>query len=257
MIFLNLLRVQIKQFLTWRLAATAVLFAAAEAFGVAGSIMAGEPSVWYVASISIGSGMGYLTLLLLPTLPFSMSLANEWNSHASIYWISRTGTAKYAIAKLFSSALSGFLVTALGMGIFLSSLRLFMPGYIDNGNVVNAYEMLFSQGSPILVWLCYVLHFGLSGALVAMFGMFVTLFIPNPFVAVSAPISVFLLLTRILSSTGIDPMSIWWPSSWVLTIHNAPTAGRLFAEKFAIVFLLCVLMCIGGAIKLKRRLEHE
>lgn len=256
MIFCHLLKVQLKQCLTWKVFVAAVLFAAMQAFGIAGMILGGEITVWYIAIISLSSGMGYLTLLLLPTLPFSMSLSQEWLSRASVYWITRMGIWRYALAKLLMSAVSGFLVTAFGMMIFCGGASLFMPGYLFTGNVSNSYEMFFFQGAPVLGWVCLVIHYGLSGALVAMFGMFLTLFVFNPFVAVSAPISFFLLLTRLLNGIGIDTQSIWWPASWVMSIHNAPTPGQTLTEKAVLVCCLCALMCLVGMFQLKRRMEY-
>lgn len=75
--------------------------------------------VLYIFGLSSGSENMVLIVGILPLLPFAVTFASEWGEHATGFWIVRTGIRNYSVSKVLVSALSGFLVTAVGMILFV------------------------------------------------------------------------------------------------------------------------------------------
>lgn len=255
MIFLRLLREQLRQLFSLKLLFYSAMFCAIQACGIAGMIVGDTPSVWYLVNISFSSGITYLTIYLLPTIPFSTTLATDWNSRATPYWVIRCGINRYTCAKLLSAAVSGFLVVFFGLLLLILILGISMPWY-SSDMLMNCYDSLFQKNAPFLAWLCFLTHYGMSGAIIGMLGMFLTIYINDAFVAVCAPLSLFLLLTRILNNFGIQTDTIFWPSNWTTGIHNAGSYGQALLEKTIVMVLLCGFMCIAGAAKMNRRMKR-
>jgi hypothetical protein len=120
----------------------------------------------------------------------------------------------------------------------------------------TGYEAALLNGSIFAGFAGYILHYALSGAVIGMFGMFITVFIQNAYAGVAAPLSLHLTLSRLLSNTPTSPTSVWHLNNWVVSIHTAPTAGQTLLEKLLLTLLLCTVMCIAAAEHMKRRMEH-
>ena len=251
--FLQAFFVQLRQAVSWPLALCALLLALMAELGVAG-MLAGDRqilSVWYLAQ---SSGAGLLTLFVLPTLPFAMSLAGDWESRALPYWVAREGVARYTVSKLLASAAAGFLTVGLGLGLFVLVNGAFLPWYASCSSV--DYEAFFEKGQILLGWLCYMLHIALSGALIGALGMFTSILVPNRFVAVSAPLAIHLTVIRIMPTRMISPISIWHPINWVEGLHHTSSPWLTLLGKFLLTAGFCLLMCIAGALWMKRRFER-
>lgn len=255
--FLRALLVQLRQAFSWPLALCGLLMALMTELSVAG-ILANyfsgrDPyvNVWYLAQFN---GASLLTLFVLPALPFSMSLARDWDSRALPYWAAREGVGRYTVSKLLASALAGLLTVGLGLTLFVLGNGMFLPWFQPCASV--DYEAVFLEGRIFTGWLCYILHMSLSGALVGALGMFMSILAPNPFVAVSAPLAIHLTVMRVIPTELISPISIWHPVNWVESVHCTQSPWRTLLEKLLLTAGLCGLMCIAGRLRMKRRLEH-
>ncbi len=251
--FLRAVYVQLRQALSWPLALCAVLYAVMSELSVAGLIAMG-PQLITVWNLAQSNGSSLLTLFILPTLPFAMSIAMDWDSRAVPYWVAREGAGRYTVSKLLVSALSGFLTVGLGLIIFVLANGAFFPWYRSCSGA--DYEQLFEGGHIFLGWLGYILHMSLSGALIGALGMLTSIFVPNRFVAVSAPLAIHLTVLRIMPTELISPISVWYPTNWVEGIHCTLSPWRTLIEKLLITAGFCILMCIGGCICMRRRLEN-
>lgn len=255
--FLRAFQVQFRQMLSWQLALCGVLGALMMELSVAGLIadfLSGRSphtSVWSLANFT---GANLLTLFVLPTLPFAMSLSQDWESHAAPYWVVREGIACYAVSKLLASALAGFLTVGLGLGLFVLANGTYMPWYYSCTSV--DYEALFEAGHIFQGWACFILHKALSGGLIGALGMFLSILVPNRFVAVSAPLAIHLTVLRVIPTQLISPISIWHPINWVESIHHTAVPGLTLLEKFLLTAGFCALMCAGGYLCMKRRMER-
>ena len=154
-------------------------------------------SVAYLLDLSLrGSGSVSIVLCVLPVLAFSTQLADEWNSKVSRDWLMRAGVSRYVIAKIIVSAISGFFVIFLGLLLFIGIHSINMPLFQYN-HTDHAYARLMEEGKLFLGFACYVSNYSLSGLLTAVCGTFVSAFIPNRFVSVSAPLVLYFSLMRI------------------------------------------------------------
>ena len=255
MITIRLLRAQLHQVFSWKLFVYCVVFCVIQMTGIAGLIDRDASSVWYLVNISFSTGITYLSVYILPTIPFSTTLATDWNSRATPYWAVRCGINRYSCVKLLSAAVAGFMVVFFGLLFLILFLGISMPWYSCD-TPLNSYDSLFQENAPLIGWLCFLTHHGMSGAFIGMLGMFLTIYMNDAFVAISAPLSIFLLLTRMLNNARFQTDSIFWPSNWTTGIHSAGSPGQTLLEKAIVTFLLCGFMCATGAVKMNRRMKR-
>lgn len=249
--FLRSFAVQLRQALSWQLALCVLLFAVVTELTVAGIIAMGQVNVWRLAQFS---GANLMTLFILPALPFAMTLMGDWDSRAAPYWVVREGLGRYTVSKLLASAAAGFLTVGLGLAVFVLINGMFFPWYGSCSG--EDYEILFDGGHIFLGWLYYILHMALSGAVIGALGMFMSIIVPNRFVAISAPLAIHLTIMRIVPTELISPISIWHPVNWIEGMHCTFSPFLTLMEKFLLAAGFCALMCIAGCILMKRRLEH-
>lgn len=251
--FLRAFSVQLRQAASWKLGLCAALYALMSELSVAG-LIAMDIQMVNVWSLAQSSGATLLTLFVLPTLPFAMSLAEDWESRALPYWVAREGVARYTVSKLLASAITGFSTVGLGLALFVLINGIFFPHYTSCSSV--DYELLFEGGYVFLGWLCYILHMALSGALIGALGMFMSIIVPNRFVAISAPLAIHLTILRIMPTNAISPISLWHPVNWVEGIHCTFSPGLTLLGKLLLAAGSCALMCIAGSFCMKRRMER-
>ena len=78
------LSVQLRQVCSLKLVACMAVFAGVQGLAISGlMVVTPDPSALYYYVLSTTSGTTYLTFYVLPTVPFSMSLAQEWDNHAT------------------------------------------------------------------------------------------------------------------------------------------------------------------------------
>lgn len=252
-----MLRVQIQQMLSWKLLLYGVVFALVQTGGAIGFMSRDEfVSVWYITFLGTTTGMSFLTLYILPTMPFAMTLQLDWENHAVPYWVIRSGVGVYTVAKLLASALAGFITVSNGLILVILSLRIAQYPWFVLAVGDTGYESLMMSGNVLGGYAGYVLHYALSGAIVGMFGMFVTVYVPNPYAAIAAPLSLHLTLSRLLNNSPTSVISIWHTNNWIANIHIASTAGQTLLEKFLFTVALCTIMCIAAVIRMQRRMQH-
>ena len=117
---IHALSVQLRQVFSWKLLSCILVFAGVQGLAISGLIyVTPDPSALYYYVLSTTSGTTYLTFYVLPTIPFSMSLAQEWDAHATPYWVIRSGGGVYTFSKLMGGAMAGFFTVGGGSLLFL------------------------------------------------------------------------------------------------------------------------------------------
>lgn len=251
------LSVQLRQVFSWKLLSCILVFAGVQGLAISGlMVVTPEPSALYYYVLSTTSGTTYLTFYVLPTIPFSMSLAQEWDAHATPYWVIRSGGGVYTFSKLVGGAAAGFLTVGGGSLLFLLVAGAIAGNFGPVDGIDTVYQSLLEQGQIAWGLLLFLLHNALSGAAIGMLGTFFTILFHNQFVGVAAPLSFYLLLTRLLTGSPIAQNSIFWPSSWFSAIHVGNSAYQVFGEKVLATIILCGVMCLVGIPVMKRRLTH-
>ena len=122
---IHALSVQLRQVFSWKLLSCILVFAGVQGLAISGLIyVTPDPSALYYYVLSTTSGTTYLTFYVLPTIPFSMSLAQEWDAHATPYWVIRSGGGVYTFSKLMGGAMAGFFTVGGGSLLFLSLIHI-------------------------------------------------------------------------------------------------------------------------------------
>lgn len=219
---------------------------------------AGAPlgaGVAYLLPYSMQSGLVFVSFLVLPTLPFSFSLVKDLDSHAALYWSVRSGAVPYTVSKAVAAAVCGGMVTGLGLLGWIVILRILTPWYVVS-YTNDAYMLLFEQGKPLLGVLFYLLHYILTGALVAVCGMFVALLLDMRLAAFAGPWILHLFLSRLVSRLNLPIESVLFDSNWDLAIAVGGSAVKILLDKLLFVLIACALFTAVMIPLTKRRLSN-
>lgn len=144
---------------------------------------------FYFNAISFGGVFSHYMLAILAALPFAANYSMEQQNGAVVYRILRSGRRNYCVTKILVSAISGGLAVCAGCLTFILALSIYLP-------LTTPQKVLELSGFPyggalagsgigyfvIALYLAF-----LRGALYATVGMCVSAFLPNPYIAVCAP----------------------------------------------------------------------
>lgn len=215
-----------------------------------------ESDVLYILGVSILGGGGVLFIIVgvLPLFSYATSFADEWEQRATSFWIIRAGVNRYTIAKLLVVGLSVFLVTALGILIFVLFLLIKQP-FFTSSSTGGAYEVLLLTERPILYLLFFTIHISLSSVLLAVISLWVSSYIPNKFVAIAAPLVIYFVIHRF--TTQLDIPEYLKAVVIVEGFYNAGTPATSLLFKFGTVTILCMVLGIATVLQMHRRIKHD
>lgn len=212
-----------------------------------------QPDVISVVLLS-GSGNSLLILGILPLLPFATTFASEWEERATNFWMIRTGVRSYAVCKILASALSGFLVTFIGMLLCALILLGWLP-FFSHITTGDAYVPLLEAGMPVRYLLVSAAHLSLSSALFATAAVWISAYMPNRFTALAGPVVLYFTIYRLTRFWDIP--SFLNLGALVEGVYHAGTPLASFLVKLATVAVLCVLMGAGIVSQIRRRVLHD
>lgn len=162
----------------------------------------GDALMAFFLSISVGYAAPILPLMA--ALPFGTAFCADWQSSFAPAAVTRSGRRRYLMSKALASALSGALVSALGMLLFILVLNLrFPPDFGAEpflGDVAGLQHQLAGGGAG-----AYLSYYGsylflalLSGMFWAMSALTFSAFYPNVALTLCAP----LVLHRLMGEVG-------------------------------------------------------
>lgn len=177
---IHALSVQLRQVLSWKLLSCILVFAGVQGLAISGLMAATpNPTALYYYVLSTTSGTTYLTFYVLPAIPFSMSLAQEWATHATPYWVIRSGSGVYTFSKLMGGAMGGFFTVGGGSLLFLLVAGVIAGNFGPTQGIDTIYQSLLEQGQIVWGLVLFILHNALSGATIGMLGTFFTILFHN------------------------------------------------------------------------------
>lgn len=191
--------------------------------------------------------------VIAATIPFAGAFYQDWHSGNFQLQIVRSGKNKYGISKIVVCSLSGGMVSVLGRIILLfygyfNGYPIFPEGYSIEGDVFWR-DYFLEDGQIILFFMAAFLSCFMVGAVWAMMGLCLSVYISNPFVIYFLPY-VLLLLEKIL------PKEIpqWMFLSWVW-IGWSVTKGLINNLIYTITLPMFYLMVLATLfiIGVKRR----
>lgn len=206
-----------------------------------------------------GSGTEIVITNVLALFPFSMSYASEQKENSSFFYIIRSGPEIYLISKLIISAISAFLVVLVGISLSVPFLMFFAPNLPFVNFQINGpqefFEFLMADGHLIIGLLAFLIHYSLSGSVMAICAVWFSTYIPNAFATLAAPMAIYFSLLRIRILGNLP--GVLNPVYWV----NAPyDTGNIFSTimlKLAITLIIGFVLGILALFHLKRRIVNE
>lgn len=130
----------------------------------------------------------YMAFFILPVIPYAHGYMTDQSHRFLIQSEMRIGKFAYALSKACATAISGALSMIASRLILLLVLMCFLPitsGYIIN---IRGYELWATNGHPFLYIFSQILLAAMIGCLVAVFSLWVSTWIQNMFVIVTAPL---------------------------------------------------------------------
>lgn len=132
-------------------------------------------------------------ITMICVLPYTNSFCSDWNSQYLKFVVIRSDKKSYGISKVIACALSSGCAIALGMILFFMTLIpwiKFVSPTAANFKFFSTQTLgggLLLQGHYLLYFLTYVYLVFLTGAFWSVFGLSVSAYMPNKFVALCSP----------------------------------------------------------------------
>jgi hypothetical protein len=173
-----------------------------------------DPILDYLSmfSYTMGVGPSFYIIALICAMPFSFSFADEWNTGYYKTAIIRSNIKKYISKKILSVSISGGLACMIGVSIIfiicLVSFGSFEPDNQEVIRVISRSSLLPLMSSNINIAgiqyiISKILFAGLYGMVWSLFGLAISAWIPNRYLALISPFVVSFVLLYISYSTNL------------------------------------------------------
>ncbi|MET3576479.1 hypothetical protein ABID49_002397 [Bhargavaea ullalensis] len=171
----------------------------------------GQLSLLYLFLSGYNSGTANTLALAFPILaclPFVASYVQDENNHLTNYISIRTSERTYKTIKFFITGLTGGVAVAIGpvVGFMILSVLSFVFQLPLEGEGLETAEMFHSMGiaSPHLMILLIILTIFGCGFTLASFGLGLSVFVKNTYLAVLMPFVFYLITSTIF--IDINPL---------------------------------------------------
>ncbi len=166
---------------------------------------------------AMGVGPSFYAIALICAMPFSFSFADEWNTGYYKSAIMRSDMKKYINRKIFSVSIAGGSACALGVTIIVLICVIIFGSFQSNNQevigIISRSAFLPYMSSNIYVaGIQYVItrifFAGLFGMVWSLFGLTVSAWIPNRYLALISPFVISFILLYIgyfTNTTWINP----------------------------------------------------
>lgn len=212
------------------------------------------PPFWnnsYEAFIWAQLGVFGLIAPLMAALPFSDSYLIDKTSGFLRSLLSRMSYKKYLLTKYFSTALSGGFALALPMVVFFIftnvafqrglNTNIYEQRVITTPEALGPFGVLYQHNPDLYILLLIGLGF-VFGAVYAIMGLALSVFVNNRYVVLATPFVLYMLAHFLLSVIG---MPLWSPLSalvphWLIGIkwiHIGTSLGGIFLVSSLTFFL--------------------
>lgn len=198
----------------------------------------------YLFLFSYSCGTSSLLALIFPvfaSFPYGDTYALERGSGYLLYKRAKVKKTKYILIKLFVGAFSGGVALSVPVACYLL-LCIFIrgTGLINNGIEYVSHMVEFYHRQPVLYCMGYVGSAFLCGAVFALLGLAISVFVKNCYVVIFLPLVLYILCNIICSSQlyWLNPV-LWWDcnlyaeSNQYVTILIELTALLLFSLIFS------------------------
>ncbi|MCL1791355.1 MAG: hypothetical protein FWG40_08440 [Peptococcaceae bacterium] len=203
---------------------------------------------------------------VLAALPFAAAFCLDWNHQFLKPLLVRSSGVPYAISKIVTCALSGFVTIALGQLFFVWVLRMRMalvnpkgPAFLST--VQFTHGSLLTEGHFVLYFVIHIVGMSLGAAFYALLALLVSSRFQNVFVVLASP-----MILAVTFRTLSDTVFAWVPS-WatpsvvligrsVLERQGVPLPGWSFVYEVLVFWLICIPLGLLIMRQLKRRMAY-
>lgn len=218
--------------------------------------------VLYLFRVSVEYiGVYHLMFILMCTIPYSTSFCTEFNSKNFKYSIIRSDATSYCWSKIIACSISGGLAIALGTFIFIFCTSFFIPLVNSNPEIYSLFAyttggQLLGQGKYIIYFSIYIILTFFKGVLWSAIGLAISAYIPNIFVALSAPF-ILSYIYRIFTASLHISFTVENICNGIIGNYVSNNTGLTLL--FGIVKILSITFIVGYIFtkKVKWRLANE
>ncbi|MCI6676540.1 MAG: hypothetical protein MSG78_06540 [Clostridiales bacterium] len=186
---------------------------------------------------------------------YSASYCEDWNHRYFRLILSRSNLKTYALSRVLVTMISVVLATILGFFLYILVISPIMGIALNEQDVswYNAYQSLALR-FPLAFALILGWNFGLCGAFLSIFGLWMSVKQPSGFVAIGAPFLLFYFLYAIsLILPGFLSFNTITSNPSVAFVENPILS---FAYNTGILFMLIIAAAIGFYYSLRKRWKN-
>lgn len=207
-------------------------------------------SLIYALDVSTGIGKFQFLAPSVACLGFANAVYVDMKSGYDKFLHMRCGYRNYCVSKCIACGLSAFCGVALGMAAF------FLSYYVQGCPLIDEGLWLYSGWStdrPLAYIASRTLYRAIAGSAWSMLGLFISVYMPNPFVIRIMPFIVVYMATYVFNTIMGLPSSIY--SLECGTLDFASPAAEMGAI-LAVFLTLAILFALAFAHGLKRRYRN-
>ena len=226
--------------------------------------------VCYLSQVRIGghfgvsayTGMNYITdlsnmnklLVLTAAFPLATSFCDDWSGKYMNQVVLRSNSGAYIKGKIFMCAVSSFAISFIGLIIYsLFNTVLYGVGTES----VQQGEVFYDIGKSTIPFMMIIIRcflFAIVSSVYAVAGLALSAFIPNRFVAVTAPLFMNTIIEQIMNQL---------PKT--LDLFRIQGGSEAYGGKTAITIVMSLMVVVGYILLAgiafswiaKRRIKNE
>lgn len=166
-------------------------------------MMGGGNVVYFFMSVNNFNSLMDI-MLVISVLPFAMSFCHDWKNRYIRSIQARTTNRAYCWSKLITTFFSSFVAIYAGLLLFILVLSFGHPidGGVDTVDKSILFSNFIAEGKPMLFLLSLCTIRACAAGMWAVVSLACTAFVPNVFIALTAPLilhKLYIVLQSILS----------------------------------------------------------
>lgn len=204
-------------------------------------------SIDIVNFLDISSNIGFFSELTisLSAIPFAMSFCEDWNSQFIKSLIVRGKIATYSISKVITCIVSSIATIFLGKGLLLIFLSFKLPIVSEQSAnyrsfIDDTFGFLLVNENYIMYFLIQIFFTAIICSIFALIGLIITTYLPNKFLAITAPMIIYFTVLQIANSLRVpDYMN---PRKIMIGQFSV---GQAYANVFYVLIIGIIMYLIG------------
>lgn len=208
-----------------------------------------------------------LLILAFATLPYAVSLIDDF-AHKSVYQVlSRCDIRKYIASKTLCIFMSSVAVTMAGIVLYVIILRVSGHEWVDP-QIVECYEInviglpdlemwfLFDKNLGMLFYVLMGIQYGLLAGITSLCAVYLSLFVKNKMMIMVVPVLMdYVIMTYLDGVIGYE----WMNVNHLFNAYDNYTfwGNNFFARCLLIGFVCYIVLTVMIYYRVRRRLRYD